>query len=88
VLLLFGAANRDDRRFPDPDRFDAARRPTAHLAFGGGIHHCLGAALARLEARVCLEVVLATLPPFEPDGEPERRFTPAERELASLPVRC
>ncbi|MQA17593.1 MAG: cytochrome P450, partial [Pseudonocardiaceae bacterium] len=52
VLLLFGSANRDDRVFPDPDRLDITRKPERQVAFGHGIHFCLGAALARLEGRV------------------------------------
>jgi cytochrome P450 len=59
VLLLFGAANRDPRKFRWPDTFDIDRNPTDHLGFGGGIHYCLGARLARLEARVVLEELLS-----------------------------
>ncbi|MFA5886103.1 MAG: cytochrome P450, partial [Acidimicrobiia bacterium] len=54
MLLLMGSANRDDRKFPDGDRFDARRNPKGHLSFGFGLHFCLGAALARLEGRVAL----------------------------------
>jgi cytochrome P450 len=67
VLLLIGSANRDDRLFDAPDRFDVRRDAGAHLAFGRGTHFCLGAALARLEARVALEEVHARLPDFELD---------------------
>jgi cytochrome P450 len=60
VMLLWGAANRDGDEFPNPDAIDLARRNAkAHLAFGLGIHHCIGAALARLETRVVLETLLA-----------------------------
>ncbi|MEE9608099.1 MAG: cytochrome P450 [Myxococcota bacterium] len=59
VILLFGSANRDETQFPEPDRFDIHRDTQAHLAFGHGIHFCLGAALARLEARVAFETLFA-----------------------------
>jgi cytochrome P450 len=58
VLAVIGSANRDPRAFPDPERFDIARQPNAHLAFGHGIHFCLGAVLARIEARVALSDLL------------------------------
>jgi cytochrome P450 len=66
-LLLFGSANRDERRWDDPDVLDIARNPAGHLAFGHGIHHCLGAALARLEARVALEELLPVLGAYAVD---------------------
>lgn len=67
MMLLIGAANRDDRRFPDGDRFDIHRKITQHLSFGYGIHFCLGAALARIEGRVALEEVLKRFPEWDVD---------------------
>jgi cytochrome P450 len=67
VLLLVGAANRDERRYPDPDRFDIRRDLSHHLTFGYGLHYCLGAALARLEGRVALDEILARFPDWEID---------------------
>jgi cytochrome P450 len=58
VLPLIGSANRDPRHFANPNSFDIGRDPNPHLAFGHGIHFCLGAALSRLEARVALEDIL------------------------------
>jgi cytochrome P450 len=67
VLCLLGAANRDERRFPDGERFDVRRAPTGILTFSFGIHFCLGAALARLEGRVALEEVLKRFPEWTVD---------------------
>lgn len=64
VFLLLGAANRDERKFPEPDRFDVTRNPQDHVGFGYGIHYCLGAPLARLEGRIALESLLFDCPPF------------------------
>jgi cytochrome P450 len=88
VLVVIGAANRDPRRFDDADRFDVARDPNPHLAFGHGIHFCLGAALARLEARIALGDLLAQLKSFElarSDWEPRRAFH--VHGPSSLPIR-
>jgi cytochrome P450 len=88
LLLLVGAANRDERVFAEPDRFDIGRDTTQHLAFGKGTHFCLGASLARLETRIALEAVQTHLPDFE--LEPEglvRVHSPNVRGFASMPVR-
>ena len=68
VLAVIGSANRDPRHFADPRRFDIGRDPNPHVAFGHGIHFCIGAALARLEARVALTELLARAPRFALDG--------------------
>jgi cytochrome P450 len=71
VAPLLGSANRDERRFPDPDRFDVRRNPQGHLGFGFGKHFCLGASLARLEARLAIEALAPELPRLErPGGSP------------------
>jgi cytochrome P450 len=67
VLLLTGSANRDERVFPEPDRFDVRRAPNEHLALGVGVHFCLGAALARLESRVSLEELTRHFPRYAVD---------------------
>ena len=67
ILLLTGSANRDEREFPDPDRFDVRRRPEQHLALGQGVHFCLGASLARLESRVALEEFSRRFPRYTVD---------------------
>lgn len=69
VLLLNASANRDERRFEDPDRFDIQRKIGHHLSFGYGIHFCLGAALARLEGRIALDEVLNRFPQWDVDWD-------------------
>ena len=73
VVVFYSSANRDDELFAAPDRFDIARTPNEHLAFGGGgAHFCLGANLARLEIRALFEQVLARLPQLRLAGPIER----------------
>ncbi len=67
ILLLTGAANRDEREFPDPDRFDVGRRPESHLGLGYGVHFCLGASVARLESRVAVEEFSKRFPRYGVD---------------------
>jgi len=71
VVPLLGSANRDERAYEDPDRFDVTRAPQPHLAFGFGEHFCLGAALARLEARAALEALVPALPDLVRRGPTE-----------------
>ena len=71
VAPLLGSANRDERRFPDPDRFDVERNPQGHVGFGFGKHFCLGASLARLEARIALEALAPELVRLERQGPRE-----------------
>jgi cytochrome P450 len=68
VLPMMGSANRDPNQFPNADRFDISRDPNQHIAFGHGIHFCLGAALARMEARIALSDIMIHLRNFEPTG--------------------
>ncbi|MEV0093798.1 cytochrome P450 [Streptomyces sp. NPDC050738] len=89
VSLLIGSANRDQARFPDPDRLDLARTPNDHLAFGYGPHFCIGAALARLEGSAALPLLLQRLGPVQlakPAAELPWRPTRVMRGLAALPV--
>jgi cytochrome P450 len=67
IALLTGSAGRDEREYPDADRFDVRRTFSRHASFGYGPHFCLGAALARLEARVALEETLARFPTWDID---------------------
>jgi len=77
VLAMIGSANRDRRQFRDPRRFDIARDPNPHVAFGHGIHFCIGAALARLEARVAIAHLLERTAGITLVGgwEPRKAFT-------------
>lgn len=87
IVLLVGAANRDDRRFPDGDRFDIRREIRQHLSFGLGVHFCMGAALARLEGRVALEEVLKRFPEWDVDWDNARLApTSTVRGWETIPV--
>jgi len=87
VLLLFASANRDGRYFADPERLDVTRTPNPHLAFGFGHHYCLGSGLARLEARVAFEELLARMPGYRlRDPEVERVCSGPIRGAVRLPI--
>ena len=89
VVLLLGAANRDPEVFEHPDRLDVGRGQRSHLSFGSGIHHCLGAPLARLEGRIVLEMLLERFRSMSLLGDrPRFRRGIVLRGLRSLPVRC
>jgi cytochrome P450 len=88
VFVLIGSANRDERKFSQPDTFDLQRDNRNHLAFGFSAHYCLGAQLARLEAKVALEELLSSCPPFVRGAEPVQRVQSVLlRGLQSLPLR-
>ncbi|MEU4251754.1 cytochrome P450 [Amycolatopsis sp. NPDC026612] len=86
VIILIGAANRDPATGPAPESFDPAREPGRHLAFGQGIHFCLGAPLARLEARIAFRELARRRPGLALAGTPEWNPTTTLRGLSTLPV--
>jgi cytochrome P450 len=87
VILMLGAANRDPKVFADPDRFDVTREEARqHLAFSAGIHYCLGAQLARLEATVALQTLFERFPDLSLAGAPVRRATRVLHGFERLPV--
>jgi pimeloyl-[acyl-carrier protein] synthase len=87
VVAIVGAANRDPAQFPDPDRLDLSRAENRHIAFGGGIHFCLGAHLARLEGRVAIGEMVRRFPHMElATDDIDWRETITLRGLKSLPV--
>ena len=88
LALLIGAANRDERKYPDPDRYDMFREQRPHVGFGFGVHVCLGMHLARMEARIAINTLLDRLGPFtlDPEAEPPHIEGMAFRSPLSLPV--
>jgi cytochrome P450 len=87
VLLLTGSAGRDERKYPDADRFDIGRQFDHHVSFGYGIHFCLGAALARMEGRIALEETLRRFPTWKVDQDGARRLhTSTVRGWINVPV--
>jgi cytochrome P450 len=88
IALLFGAANRDPAVFDQPDTFDITRADNPHVAFGGGVHYCLGAPLARLELQIAIRALITRFPRLDFDGpEPEYRPAYVIRGLKNFPVR-
>lgn len=87
VLLFLGAANRDPRRWPEPDRLLVQRRPTGHVALGSGIHVCVGQLVARLEAEVLFEALAERVAEFVLMAAPERKPNNTLRSLSRLDVR-
>ncbi len=86
VMIFFGAANRDPRRWEDPDRFDIRRKASGHLAFGLGIHGCVGKPVARIEGEAVIGALARKVGRIELDGEPQRHLNNTVRSFESLPV--
>lgn len=87
VLLFLAAANRDPRRWDNPDTFDVRRRATGHMTFGTGIHGCVGQAVARLESEAVFGALARRVASFELTGEPRRRLSNTLRGLDTMPLR-
>jgi hypothetical protein len=88
ILFVAGAANRDDRVYPDPDRFDVERPLKLNVGFGHGIHTCLGAALARLESRIAFDEIATRWPEYDVDETQCRRVNMSNvAGYSSVPVR-
>ena len=86
VLTFLGAANRDERQWPEPERYDIERRPTGHMAFGSGIHGCVGQVVARLEGELILAGLARRVAGLELAGPPVRRLNNTLRALGSMPM--
>lgn len=90
TMMMYGSANRDERHYPDPDRFDVRRNPIDHLSFGYGVHSCVGQGLARLDAHVMLNLLADRVQRFVMADEvlvrPRRRLNNSIRSIESLPV--
>jgi cytochrome P450 len=87
VVLFLGAANRDPRKWENPETFDITRRPEAHLSFGTGIHRCVGKQVAQTEGEIILRKLAERVKALELTGEPKRRLNNTIRVLDSLPLR-
>jgi hypothetical protein len=87
VLCMLAAANRDPRKWPDPNRYDIERRTGGHLGFGVGIHACVGQAIGRLEGEAMLTALAQRVKRIELNGAPVRRLNNTLRVLETLPLR-
>jgi cytochrome P450 len=85
VVMIYASGNRDERKYPEPTRFDVTRNPVDHLTFGYGLHGCAGQALARLEAHSIFRALAKRVRRFE-TGTPVRRLNNVMRGLEHLPV--
>ena len=86
LVLMLGSANHDEAQFCDPDGLDVGRDPNPHLSFGGGIHYCMGAALARIEGAAVFDRLVRRCARFETAGPPVRSVGASFRSYASVPV--
>jgi cytochrome P450 len=91
VLMMYGAANRDPRHYPNPDEFDITRNPVDHLSFGYGLHGCVGQGMARMEIHAMLGALADRVEVFDVDDaevlvRPERHLNNLIRSIKSLPV--
>jgi cytochrome P450 len=86
VMLLYASANRDERKYPDPDHFDVRRNPADHMGWGHGTHHCLGVHLAKLEMQAVLAALVHRVERFEPAGEPVQKINNGLHVFNHLPL--
>jgi cytochrome P450 len=86
VLMFLGSANRDPRRWTEPERFDARRNTTGHVGFGGGIHGCVGQLIARLEGEIILTLLAKRVCSIELTGTPVAHLNNTLRAWSSIPV--
>lgn len=87
ILMYLSSANRDPRRWADPDRFDLHRDPSGHVGFGMGVHQCVGQHVARMEAASLLLALVSRVDTIELIGKPRRHLNNTLRAWDSLPVR-
>jgi 4-methoxybenzoate monooxygenase (O-demethylating) len=87
VLLFLAGANRDERKFPNPDAYDITRRTIGHVGYGFGIHVCVGQVVARMEGEAVLRALAQQAHTLELAAEPTRRYNNTLRTFANLPLR-